>query len=215
MDMGLSNGCIMITLCTTPMMAVPGMKRKAVFLDRDGTINIDSGYVYRKEDFVFIEGAVEAIAALKRAGYLLVVVTNQSGVARGLYTEQDVHNLHRVINEELQAREAGIDAFYFCPHHPDVNHGPYAGSCPCRKPEPGMLLQALSDLSIDPGASYMVGDSMRDIAAGKRAGIRSILIRGGGHSGVEADYVEKPDAVVHDLRDAARYILGTNRGQPC
>jgi D-glycero-D-manno-heptose 1,7-bisphosphate phosphatase len=185
------------------------MKSKAIFLDRDGTINIDSGYVYSKEDFFFVEGAVDAMAAFKKAGYILVVVTNQSGVARGLYTEQDVNLLHMYMNKELQGRGAGIDAFYFCPHHPDGILGLYAKNCRCRKPEPGMLLQALSDLCIDPGMSYMIGDSMRDIVAGKRAGIRSILIQEDNYSGSMAGYVEKPDAVVHDLREAARYILGT------
>jgi len=190
-------------------MAIDYMKKKAVFLDRDGTINVDRGFVHTSEEFIFIDGVIEAISHLKKMGFILVVVTNQSGIARGLYTEEDVNRLHDFVNQELHMHGTAIDQFYFCPHHPEAAVRSYRKDCECRKPKPGMILQALSDLSIDPKTSYMIGDMMRDICAGKSAGIRSILIHE--HEGrVDTSICgEKPDLVVHDLLEAARYILST------
>jgi D-glycero-D-manno-heptose 1,7-bisphosphate phosphatase len=187
-------------------MDVECMKHKAVFLDRDGTINVDSGFIHRPEDFTFIDGAREALLRLKKMGFMLVVVTNQSGIARGLYTEEDVHRLHRYVNRELQRYGVVIDRFYFCPHHPEAVVRRYRKSCACRKPKPGMILQALSDLDIDAAASYLIGDMMRDICAGKDAGVTSILIQP--HDGDIDRTVcsERPDYVVHDLLEASAII---------
>jgi D-glycero-D-manno-heptose 1,7-bisphosphate phosphatase len=182
------------------------MKRKGVFLDRDGTLNIDRGFVYTREDFIFINGAIEALARLKKMGFILVVVTNQSGIARGLYTEEDVNSLHEYVNDELRVHGTGIDRFYFCPHHPEALVQSYRKDCACRKPKPGLILQALSDLSIDPKVSYLIGDMMRDICAGKRAGVRSILIQEHEESVDTSDCSEIPDLVVHDLLEAAQFI---------
>lgn len=152
--------------------------RRAVFLDRDGTINIEKEYLYRIADFEFIPGAVDAIRMLNEAGFLVIVVTNQSGVARGYYSEEDVENLHRHINRELEKSGARVDAWRYCPHHPE-GRGSYALPCNCRKPLPGMLKEAIDHYAIDPGTSFMIGDKLADISAGLAAGCRTILVRTG------------------------------------
>lgn len=147
------------------------MTSKAVFLDRDGTLNVDNGYVHRIEDWEWIPGAIDAIAALKRAGFLVIVVSNQAGIARGYYAGVDVIKLHAWIKEGLKKHGAAIDEFYYCPHHPE-----YGGICECRKPMPGMLHQAKQDFDIDFGRSWLVGDKVSDIQAGRAAGVKSILV---------------------------------------
>jgi D-glycero-D-manno-heptose 1,7-bisphosphate phosphatase len=156
-----------------------GGKRRAVFLDRDGTINVEKDYLHRIEDFAFIPGAPQAIRALREAGFMVIVVTNQSGVARGLYSEKDVERLHRFIQEELAACGTAIDAFYFCPHHPEHGQDQYRVACDCRKGAPGMLLQAAREHDIDLARSYMVGDKPADIEAGRQAGCRCIMVMTG------------------------------------
>ena len=145
---------------------------KAVFFDRDGTINKEKDYVYRIEDFEFLPGIPEKIKEYNDEGYKVIVVTNQAGIARGYYSEEEMHTLHRHINDRLAAIGAHIDAFYFCPHHPDIT-----GPCQCRKPEPGMIKQAIHDFNIDVTQSLLYGDKPWDIEAGRRCGIKSILLR--------------------------------------
>ena len=140
--------------------------KKAVFLDRDGTINVDKGYVYKPEDFEFIDGAPEVIKIINKQGYLAVVVSNQSGIARGLYTADDVDMLHEHINMALKAHDAHIDAYYYCPHHPD-----FGAACKCRKPKPGLIEQAVVDYDIDIAQSWMIGDKESDIECARAAGI--------------------------------------------
>lgn len=152
--------------------------KRAVFLDRDGTINIEKEYLYQASDFEFIPGAPEAIRLLNQAGIMVVVVTNQSGVARGYYTENDVENLHRHIALELERSGAHVDAWLYCPHHP-AGRGSYALPCNCRKPLPGMLQEAAVRYDIDLGNSAMIGDKLADIEAGGAAGCRTILVRTG------------------------------------
>ncbi len=149
-----------------------------VFLDRDGVINADIGYLWRREDFVWIPGAPAAIRLFNERGRPVVVVTNQSGVARGYYSEQDVESLHRWMNAELNRQGARIDAFYFCPHHPDGAIPEYTRVCDCRKPQPGMLLQAMEDWRADPAKSFLIGDKESDVAAAAAAGIRGYLFDG-------------------------------------
>lgn len=148
-------------------------KNRAVFLDRDGTLNVDHGYVHRFDDWEWTPGAIAALTRLKAAGYLLIVVTNQSGIARNYYSVGDMEALHNRVNEILTGAGAAIDAFYFCPHHPD-----FSTECDCRKPLPGMLLTAAREWSIDTASSWMVGDSERDVEAGLAAGCRAILLTG-------------------------------------
>lgn len=149
---------------------------KAVFLDRDGTINIDKGYVYKIEDMEFIDKAPEAIAAMKRKGYLVVVLSNQSGVARGYYGEEDVNKLHCEMNRRLEVFGAHIDKFYFCPHHPDGCVERYSYYCSCRKPCTGMLNRAVKELSIDMNKSWVVGDRERDLFLEYDMPIKRILL---------------------------------------
>jgi len=179
---------------------------RAVFLDRDGTINEEREYLWRTEDFFFIDGAVEAIRLLRSAGYLVVVVTNQSGIGRGYYSEQDLERLHRHMQNELESRGAEVDAYYFCPHHPLHGKGAYAGDCDCRKPLPGMLLQAAGQLGIDLEHSWMVGDKRADMEAGLAAGCRAILVKTG-YGAEEAAGLPAQVPVVDNLLAAARTIL--------
>jgi D-glycero-D-manno-heptose 1,7-bisphosphate phosphatase len=154
--------------------------RPALFLDRDGVLNVDQGYVHRWADFRWIPGAREAVAAANAAGWLVIVVTNQSGVGRGYYTEDDMHALHARMSEDLAQIGAHIDAVYFCPHHPDAAHDRYRHpDPPDRKPNPGMLLRAIEDFPIDVKRSLLVGDKGSDIEAARRVGVRALLFRGG------------------------------------
>lgn len=145
---------------------------KAAFFDRDGTINVDTGYVHSIEEFQFIDGMPEFIKKWNDWGYKVIVITNQAGIARGYYTEDDMHNLHEYMNKELAKIGAHIDAFYFCPHHPD-----FTGVCHCRKPKPGMIEQAIKDWDIDVTQSVMFGDKQSDIDAAKKCGIKGYLVQ--------------------------------------
>ena len=143
---------------------------KAVFLDRDGVINVDKEYLYKPEDFEFINGAPEAIRLMNKLGYKVVVVSNQSGVARGFFTVDDVVKLHKHIDRELKKYEAYIDAYYFCPHHPD-----FGSECDCRKPKTGLIEQAVRDFNIDLAKSWMIGDKASDVECAENAGVKPIL----------------------------------------
>jgi D-glycero-D-manno-heptose 1,7-bisphosphate phosphatase len=171
----------MITIFpAVPDSASPLDRRPALFLDRDGVLNEDQGYVHRWEDFRWIPGARETVAAFNRAGWLVVVVTNQSGVGRGYYTEADMHALHARMVEELAQAGAHIDAFYFCPHHPEAAEAVYRHpDPPDRKPNPGMILRALADWPIDKARSVLVGDKLSDLEAAQRAGVQALHFRGG------------------------------------
>lgn len=180
--------------------------RRAVFLDRDGTINQEREYLHRVGDFEFVPGAPEAIRMLNRAGLFVVVVTNQSGVARGYYTEEAVETLHDHIAAELAACGGRVDAWLYCPHHPSGN-GRYAEPCSCRKPLPGMLLKAAARYGIDLSASVMIGDKRADVEAGLAAGCRPILVRSG-YGAVEEPTLPAGVAVYDDLLGAVRALLG-------
>jgi D-glycero-D-manno-heptose 1,7-bisphosphate phosphatase len=153
--------------------------RPAVFLDRDGTLNEDFGYVHRFEDFRWLPGAKDAIRRLNAAGVYVFVVTNQSGVARGLFEEDAVTVLHAGMLEDLRKLGAGIDDFRYCPHHPDVGIDPYRRICACRKPAPGMILDLIAHWPVDPARSVMVGDKAIDVEAGRTAGITAEMVRSG------------------------------------
>ena len=149
-----------------------------VFLDRDGVVNADIGYLWRREDCVWIPGAPAAIRLFNERGWPVVVITNQSGVARGYYREEDVQALHGGMNNELHQLGARIDAFYFCPHHPKGAIAAYTRECDCRKPRPGLILQAMDDWRADPGTSFLIGDKDSDMTAAEAAGIRGYLFNG-------------------------------------
>ena len=161
-------------------MPDPTSPRPALFLDRDGVLNEDHGYVHRWEDFRWIPGAREAIAAFNRAGWIVIVVTNQSGVGRGYYTEDDMHALHGRMIEDLAAAGGHVDAVYHAPQHPDAPLAAYRHpDPPDRKPNPGMILRALAEWPIDREASILVGDKPSDLEAALRAGVRGVLFPGG------------------------------------
>ena len=144
---------------------------KALFLDRDGVINIDHGYVYQPEDIEFVPGIFDLCKKFKAQGYLIIVVTNQSGIARGFYTENDFLKLTSWMTEQFEQRQCCIDGVYFCPHHAINGTGQYKKDCDCRKPRPGMFLQAAQQHQIDFSQSVMVGDKPSDIEAANSVGI--------------------------------------------
>jgi D-glycero-D-manno-heptose 1,7-bisphosphate phosphatase len=171
---------------------------KAVILDRDGTINEDRGYIYRPEDFVFLPGVPEAVRTMREKGYAVIVITNQSGVARGFFTTDDVERLHKHMQNELQKYGARVDGVYYCPHLPNGAVKEFAAECRCRKPETGLFERAVREFDIDAGRSYAVGDRLRDILPGRKLGMRTALLS---PDGATADAV---DAVYADLLAFAR-----------
>jgi len=192
-------------------MTTPTSLSPAVFLDRDGTINVEKDYLHRIEDFAFIPGAEAAIKRLKEAGFLVIVVTNQSGVARGYFPREAVCRLHEHLQQCLNKVGSGIDDFYICPHHPTEGQGEYQIDCDCRKGSPGMLLQAAVDHGIDLAKSWMVGDKLADIEAGVAAGCQPILVRTGYGAEDESRVASRfPHAqICKDLTAAAEMILST------
>jgi len=154
--------------------------KQAVFLDRDGVINVDHGYVHSVDDFEYVDGVFEACAALKKSGYLLAVVTNQSGIARGMYSEEQFHSLTEWMDWNFSDKGIELDGIYYCPHHAEKGLGEYKVDCDCRKPKPGMLNSAAQFLNIDLSRSIMVGDKRDDMLAAQAAGIPTrILVRTG------------------------------------
>lgn len=152
------------------------MCRATIFLDRDGTLNEEVNYLHRPEDLRFLPGVVEAVKLWNEAGFRVVVVTNQAGVARGYYQEEDVERLHRYMNDLMAEEGAHIDQFYYCPHHPEHGIGQYKLRCHCRKPDIGMFEQAEQDEFVDKLHSYMIGDKWIDIEAGFRFGLHTVLV---------------------------------------
>lgn len=147
-------------------------EKKAVFLDRDGVLDIDKGYIYRPDQVEWVAGAREAVAHLTRLGYQVYVVTNQSGIARGYYTQKDMEKLHTYMAEEIKKAGGQIDGFYFCPHHPTKGVIPELTiACSCRKPRPGMILKALEEHSLERKGSFLIGDKESDVEAALAAGI--------------------------------------------
>lgn len=186
----------------------------AVFLDRDGTIIDEVGYLDRPERVALYPFTTVAIRALNRAGFCTILVTNQSGVARGFFDEATVEAVHTHIADRLAEGGAYLDAYYYCPHHPDGRVAPYAGRCECRKPARGLVDRAVRELSIDPARSFAVGDRWLDVQLARNVGARGILVRTG-YGAVEesrrpADVVV--DAVVNNLVEAVAHILTTAVG---
>jgi len=185
------------------------MMRPAVFLDRDGTLIEEAGYLDRLERLIFFPFSVDAVRLLNQAGLAVVIVTNQAGVARGIFPESFVAEAHAHLSERLQAGGAAVDGFYYCPHHPDGIIEPYRRSCDCRKPGDAMLRRAAAELDLDLARSTVVGDRWHDIEAGSRAGARTVLVRTG--YGRTEEQRPKPgvaaDAVTDNLIEAVSWIL--------
>lgn len=186
------------------------MSRPAAFIDRDGVLNEERAFVHRIEDFVFLPGAIEGLRALQAAGYLLVVITNQSGIARGLYSEADYQMLTAQMCERLQAAGIRLDAVQYCPHLADAPLERYRVDCDCRKPKPGMLKRAIDALDIDPVASFLIGDRLSDIEAGRAAGLGLCILVRTGHP-LPDEAVARADAVYDDLLAGVRALLSAPR----
>jgi D-glycero-D-manno-heptose 1,7-bisphosphate phosphatase len=175
--------------------------RRAVFLDRDGTLLEEGNYVSDLRQIVFFPFSIDAVRLLNMAGFAVVVITNQSGIARGIVKEPFVAEAHRFIADTLTAAGARIDAFYYCPHHPEGSIAEFRQDCECRKPRPGQLRQAAADLDLDLSSSFVVGDRWSDVDVASAVGARGILVRTG--YGREAERHSRPDAVVVDNLIAA------------
>jgi len=183
--------------------------KPAVFLDRDGTLNVDAGYLDRKERLILFPWSFEAVRLLRRAGYAVVVVTNQSGVARGMIEESFVEEVRRIIQSQLSAVGEELDGHYYCPHEPSASIEVFRVDCDCRKPKPGMVTRAARDLGLDVERSVVVGDKWSDIRLAKQTGARGVLVRTGYGRSQEKNPQEglSADAVVDTLMDAVSWIL--------
>lgn len=176
--------------------------KKCIFLDRDGNINVEKDYLHKAEDFEFESGAAQAIKTFNDLGYIVIVVTNQSGVARGYYGEDDVIELHKHIDNELTKIGAKVDAYYYCPHHPRVS-GKYGIICECRKPGLGMFLNAQEDFDIDFSNSIVVGDKISDIESAVRLGMKPVLVKTG-HGNKELSKLKYNIEVFESLYDFSK-----------
>ncbi len=187
------------------------MNRQAIFLDKDGTLIEDEPYNVDPQRIRLTAGAEAALRALHAAGYRLVVVSNQSGVARGYFQEEELLPVRDRIAELLERADARLAGFYYCPHLPEAPIARYARLCACRKPAPGLLFRAATELGVDLARSWLVGDILDDVEAGRRAGCRTVLLDNGGETEWRRSPLRTPDATVPDLRAAARVILASRR----
>lgn len=189
------------------------MKKRAVFLDRDGTINYDSGYIGNPNLVKLLPGVSEGIKFLKnKLDFLIVVISNQSGVARGYFTNADVEKVNKKVNELLKEENTEIDYFYYCPHHPDFNT---KEECNCRKPSPQMVLDAAKELDIDLNHSYFVGDKFSDILCGKNAGVKTILLKNSSNEkkiNQLKNSQNSPNFITSNFLDAVNFIKKNSSG---
>jgi histidinol-phosphate phosphatase family protein len=178
--------------------------RKAVFVDRDGTINVDVHYLSTPSDLILYPGVAEGIATLAKSGFLIIIITNQAGIARGNLTHEMLGEIHKHLRSLIEALGGRIDAIYYCPHHPDEK-------CACRKPQPGMFDKAISDLNIDPKQSFIIGDHMLDVEAGKAVGLTAVLIPEAGRETVVEEEKKKSaakaDFECREFSEAVKFIL--------
>jgi D,D-heptose 1,7-bisphosphate phosphatase len=179
-----------------------GSKKPAIFLDRDGVINTEVNYLTNPDDFEFIDGSIKALKILKKKGYLLIVITNQAGIARGYFSEMTLNKIHDKMMKILQKNNIFLDDIFYCPHHPD-----FTGACNCRKPSPGLILQAMKKYNIDLEKSYMIGDTLNDIATGKNVPCKTVLVLTGyGKEAQKKISNIKPDKIYLNLLEFAKNI---------
>ena len=185
--------------------------RRAIFMDRDGTVCEEVGYVNHVDRVRLLPRSAEAVRLANEAGFQTVVVTNQAGVARGYFDEDLVHEAHDALRRQLAEAGARLDGIYYCPHHPEVGAPAYRRECGCRKPLPGMLLRAREEMGIDLAASYVVGDTVKDLGVARGVGATAVLVLTGyGRGELEHQshaWTVQPDHVAEDLLDAVRWIL--------
>ncbi len=184
--------------------------KRAVFIDRDGTISEEVGYINHLSRFRLFPYSAAALKQLHEDGFLAIVITNQAGVARGYFSEEMVQAIHKRMSEELEASGATLDAIYYCAHHPSVGQPPFRLDCDCRKPKPGLLLRAARDLDIDLANSWMVGDRYSDIELAANAGVKSVLVLSGYGRGEwehqRDNWAIQPNLVAEDLLEAVSLI---------
>lgn len=184
--------------------------RPAVFLDRDGTLIEERDYLTRIDELALVPGAAVALRELRAAGFALVLATNQSAIARGMLSEEELARIHAELERRLAAEGARLDAIYVCPHHPSEGAPPFRGACDCRKPAPGMLRRAIAELDLAPERSFAIGDAARDLEAGAALGIPGLLVRTGKGRGEEQRLLRAGELrweVFDDLPQAARRVL--------
>ena len=190
------------------------MKRRAVFMDRDGTISEEIGYVNHPSRYRVFPYSAEAVRLLNEAGWLAILVTNQAGVARGYFTEDLIDATHDVLKQEMARSGARLDAIYYCAHHPSVGEPPYRIDCDCRKPKPGLIMRAAADFPLDLAASWMIGDRYSDIELARNAGLRSAFVMSGYGRGEweyqRSAWQHEPDMIAEDLLEAVRRIVQVN-----
>jgi D,D-heptose 1,7-bisphosphate phosphatase len=181
-------------------------KRKAIFIDKDGTLIPDIPYNINPDLITLSEGVIEGLTLLKEDGYIFVVISNQAGIARGYFTLDKLEHVKEKLDKLLEPHQLKIEGFYFCPHHPAGKVPEYSIACNCRKPEPGMLLKAIEELNIDPEKSWMVGDILNDIEAGNRAGCRTVLVDTGNETEWISGPYRTPDFKTKTFLEAATFI---------
>ena len=180
---------------------------KAVFLDRDGTIIEDTGYISSLQGVHFIPGSIEAIRQLNEAGYKVIVITNQSGIARNFFSEDMLQAIDKFIHKQVLIGGGHIDAFYYCPHHPEHGVYPYRRECDCRKPEPGLIKRGAREHHVDLNRSFMIGDHSCDIEAGQRAGLRTIFVTTGHGKKEQTKIKKQPDHIAANLAGAVQWVI--------
>lgn len=184
---------------------------KAVFIDRDGTISEEVGYVNHPSRFRLLPRSAEAVGLLNETGWLAILVTNQAGVARGYFAEDMIKQVHERLNADLEREGARLDAIYYCAHHPSVGEAPYRSDCDCRKPKPGLILQAVAEFDIDVGSSWMIGDRFGDVQLAQNAGLNSAFVLTGYGRGEwehqRSSWPVEPDLVAEDLLEAVQKIV--------
>jgi D-glycero-D-manno-heptose 1,7-bisphosphate phosphatase len=185
--------------------------KRAVFIDRDGTISEEVGYINHPARFRVFPYSAAAIKLLNEAGWLAILVTNQAGVARGYFTEEMIHTVHNQLEHNLKEAGARLDAIYYCAHHPSVGAPPYRFECDCRKPKPGLILRAAKELNVDLGQSWMIGDRYSDIELARNAGVNSGFVLSGYGRGEwqhqRSAWKHEPDIVAEDLLEAVQTIV--------
>jgi D-glycero-D-manno-heptose 1,7-bisphosphate phosphatase len=188
------------------------MPIRAVFLDRDGTINLEKNYVHRIEDFEFVPGAIEALQLLSRAHIDIMIVSNQAGIAKGFFSEADLTALNEHMRSQLLCHGVRLAGIYSCPHHPEGTVSPYRQLCSCRKPQPGLLIAAMQERGIARSEAVMVGDRNSDVEAGRAAGVITYLVETG--YGASEKHSTNATYVVADLLTAVRHIVGEHKKPP-
>ncbi len=187
--------------------------KKAIFIDKDGTLIKDIPYNINHALISFEEGVIDGLHFLQENDFLLVVISNQSGIAHGYFTETEFKKAKDFIIDRLRQEQVHLDGFYYCPHHPEAVHREYAMMCKCRKPQPGLLLEAARDLDIDCNASWMIGDILDDVEAGNRAHCRTVLINNGNETEWILSPQRTPDHVAGNFFDAVLFILNNSAKQ--